>query len=77
MSDDFQPPSFVEGSLELRYENGEVCVYGTPDGLLRLADLCKQLADQAKPRRSKHIHLEDYQFLTIRSLPGTVAVFSQ
>jgi hypothetical protein len=68
----FIKPDFTENSLELRYENNEVCIYGTKDGLKRLSEMILQLID--KPKQG-HIHLEDYDLLTKKSLIGAVAIF--
>jgi hypothetical protein len=68
----FIPPSFGTGELELRYGDGEVAIYGTPQGLEKLAEFCLKLARSPK---ANHIHLEDYQVLTTESLQGAVAVF--
>jgi hypothetical protein len=68
----FIPPSFGTGELELRYGDGEVAIYGTPQGLEKLAEYCQKLARSPK---ADHVHLEDYQFLTKASLPGALAVF--
>jgi hypothetical protein len=71
----FIPPSFDTGQLELRYDDGEVVIYGTPEGLSRLSELCLKLARQSASKQTDHIHLEDYQFLTNASRPGVVGVF--
>ena len=68
----FMMPDFQERPLELRYENNEVCIYGTKDGLRKLADLIISLV---KTPGGTHIHLEDYELLTRDSLRGAVAVF--
>ncbi len=64
----FIPPSFDTGELEFHYEDGEVAIYGTPRGLLKLAEFCSQLAQVPESKKTKHVHLEDYQFLTRNSL---------
>lgn len=71
----FSEPLFAEKCLELRFEDGEVCIYGTKDGLRKLSDLCTQLAEQLKDKTSEHVHLQDFEILTPNSLPGVVAVF--
>jgi hypothetical protein len=68
----FVKPTFTEGSVELRYEDNEVCIYGTEDGLKKLAELIYALIE--KPKQG-HIHLEDYELLTKESLIGAVAIF--
>lgn len=70
----FVRPIFVGKCLELRYQEGEVCVYGTSEGLTRLSKLIMSLV--AKPRHG-HIHLEDYDVLTDASLTGVVAIFDE
>lgn len=70
----FIKPDFTKNSLELRCENSEVCIYGTKDGLKRLAEMILQLID--KPKQG-HIHLEDYDLLTKKSLNGAVAIFNE
>ncbi|MFH0856101.1 MAG: hypothetical protein V1869_06330 [Candidatus Omnitrophota bacterium] len=70
----FIKPDFIERHLELRYENNEVCIYGTQEGLKKLSELILKLADNPK---QGHIHLEDYQLLTDKSLIGVVAIFDK
>lgn len=68
----FTQPTFQDGEIELRVTQGEVCICGTPKGLVRLAELCAMLAAKAAPQ---HLHLEDRELLTSQSLRGTIAVF--
>jgi ABC-type histidine transport system ATPase subunit len=70
----FIKPNFKDKSLELRYENNEVCIYGTEEGLRKLSDLVLNLIE--KPKQG-HIHLEDYEILTDGSLIGAVAIFDK
>jgi ABC-type histidine transport system ATPase subunit len=70
----FVKPDFSKKSVELRFENNEVCVYGTKEGLQRLLRLINDLIDNPK---KGHIHLEDYELLTEKSLIGAVAVFDK
>lgn len=70
----FVKPDFTKKSLELRYENNELCIYGTEEGLKRLSDLILNLIN--KPKQS-HIHLEDYELLTDKSLIGAIAIFDK
>ncbi len=70
----FRRPDFRGRSLELRYENNEVCIYGTKAGLKRLSELITGLVN--KPQGT-HIHLEDYELLSRDSLNGAVAVFDE
>ncbi len=72
----FNIPHFTGKSLELRFENGEVCIYGTKDGLRTLSALCAQLADTSRDEMPEHIHLQDLEILTEDSMPGVVAVFN-
>ena len=67
-------PTFRNGDLELRCGEGEIIVYGTPNGLRRLAKLCNALSDLGKDKENEHIHLEDYELLTTESFRGTIAV---
>lgn len=70
----FVEPDFSNGELELRFENGEVCIYGTPEGLRRLAKYCLQLVE--KPAE-QHIHLGTLGFLTKNSAKGAIAIFEK
>ena len=78
MPNRFRPPDFSEAELELRFENDEVCIYGTPDGLRRMADLCQSLAER---QNQGHIHLDRDHFpdhvLTGESEIGAIAVFQK
>ena len=68
----FARPDFRERSVELRYENNEVCIYGTEHGLKKLSELITSLVNTPK---KAHIHLEDYELLTSESLNGAIALF--
>ena len=70
----FRKPNFRTMDLELRYENGVVCIYGTAEGLRRLAAFCQELIEN--PSES-HIHLENCLILTAESEKGAIAVFSK
>ncbi|WP_460168413.1 Imm32 family immunity protein [Thermostilla marina] len=72
MGNAFRIPDFRTGDLELRYENGVVCIYGTAEGLRQLAAFCQELS--SSPEMS-HIHLEDYPILTAHSEKGAIAIF--
>ncbi len=74
MSAKFRAPIFKDKCLELRYENAEICIYGTGKGLKKLSQLILRLVH--KPKRG-HIHLEDYDLLTDDSLTGAVAIFNE
>jgi len=74
VGDTFRKPDFRTRDLELRYENGVVCIYGTAEGLKRVAGFCQELIDS--PAMS-HIHLEDYPILTADSEKGAIAIFSK
>jgi hypothetical protein len=71
----FTPPTFETGDLELRCDEGEVMIYGTPHGLARLAELCMKLSQLPDVETTEHYHLEDYELLTTKSLRGALAVF--
>jgi len=71
---EFKNPNFQDKVLELRFENNEICIYGTKEGLQKLSDLILQLVE--KPSQG-HIHLEDYNVLTKDSLAGAVAIFEK
>lgn len=71
----FRHPDFRSGSLELRFDDNEVCIYGTKDGLMRFARICLDLAGKVATNGSDHAHLEDRDLLTSSSLRGVVAVF--
>ncbi len=70
----FQEPIFNEHGVELRCENGEVCIYATEQGLHDIINFCEKLIKKPK---IGHIHLEDYDILTANSLKGTIAIFSK
>ena len=73
----FIPADFTTGSLELRYDNEseEIIIYGTAEGMKRLAEICLGLADRLKKKTNDHTHLEDMDLLTSASIRGTVAAF--
>ena len=73
MSKAFQKPDFSTGDLELRFADGVVCIYGTENGLKRLASLCDSLI---KYPDQGHLHVEDYGILTRKSEKGAIAIFS-
>lgn len=64
---------FSTQSIELRYVEGEVCVYATEHGLCSIIAVCKKLIENHK---IGHVHLEDYDLLTPNSLKGVIAVFT-
>ena len=68
----FKFPDFKDCDLEFRYENDEICVYGTSDGLMWLAEKCRELAGKTA---TTHMHLEEYDRLTEASIKATIAVF--
>lgn len=72
----FAAPRFNPGELEIRYNSGEICLYGTPKGLRRLAELSLKLATKTDGSAEvDHCHLEDYDLLTQDSLRAVLAVF--
>jgi len=74
MTTDFRKPDFSSKDVELRYENGIICIYGTPHGLKKIAEFCKKLIDNPS---LGHIHLEDYGILTKESEQGVIAIFEK
>jgi ABC-type histidine transport system ATPase subunit len=72
MAKEFRKPDFSNAEIELRYENGIVCIYGTAKGLKKIADFCIELVGNPS---EGHIHLEDYQILTKASEKGAIAIF--
>lgn len=74
---EFVLPVFDNRCLELRHEDGEVCVYGNREGMKKLSELCLRLANMGPEQKTDHIHLEDYEILTPNSLRGTLAIFER
>jgi hypothetical protein len=78
MAKQFRSPDFTEAEIEIRFEDGEICIYGTPAGLRRIAGLCNSLADRGD---NGHIHLDRDHFpghvLTDASEVGAIAVFEK
>ncbi|MHC4574966.1 MAG: Imm32 family immunity protein [Planctomycetota bacterium] len=74
MSEKFRKPDFSKYNLELRFENNVGCIYGTAEGLKKIADLCHELIEN--PNQG-HIHLEDYAILTKESERGAIAIFDK
>ncbi|HPC95105.1 MAG TPA: hypothetical protein PLU87_09195 [Sedimentisphaerales bacterium] len=74
MASEFEKPDFEKKDLELRFENGVVCIYGTAYGLGKLAKWCAQLIE--RPNEG-HIHMEHYGLLTDKSLRGVIAIFAK
>lgn len=70
----FVHPDFSSGDIELRFENGEVCIYATDEGLGKLISFCEALKQK---RVTEHLHLEDYSVLTEASLNGVIGKFVQ
>lgn len=68
----FEMPNFENKHLELRFEDGEVCIYATTEGLEKIIEFCNILLEN--PSKG-HIHLEDYEILTDRSEKGVIALF--
>ena len=62
-----------EFPVELRFDDGVVCIYGTARGLRRIAEFCNRLVED--PNQG-HIHLEDQRILTDRSEKGAIAIFA-
>ena len=74
MGNTFKNPNFLLGTLELRFEENTVCIYGTQKGLKKLSDLCLDLIQS--PNQG-HIHLENEMDLTDNSLFGAIAIFDE
>lgn len=74
MAHDFRKPDFSKHTLELRYENNVVCIYGTAAGLSRLAELIMDLVEHPA---CGHTHLDPgaMRELTKESEAGAIAVF--
>jgi hypothetical protein len=70
----FHVPIFDSGDVELRFTDGEVCIYATPKGLTRLISVFSRLVDRSQ---TDHVHLVDYELLTASSLPGVIGVFPE
>ena len=70
----FMEPDFTKGDLELRFENGEVCIYGTPKGLEGLAKCCLSLVEEPA---QQHVHLGSLELLTNNSVKGSIAIFEK
>jgi hypothetical protein len=72
MSQKFENPIFKDGSIEFRFEDGEIAVYGTKEGFEKLIGLCQNLITDKAP---SHVHLEDHGLLTKSSTRATIAIF--
>jgi len=51
----FRPPDFNNSDLEFRYENGEICIYGTAKGLKAISDACLKLISSPD---EGHVHFD-------------------
>jgi hypothetical protein len=71
----FQKPKFDDRSLEVIVSSHGVSIYGTKQGIKKLAELCDTLARNLPEGSSIHLHIEDYELLTPTSLPLVVACF--
>ncbi len=69
----FENPDFSSGEIEVRYEDGEVCIYASASGLKDIISHCEALI---KEQPGEHIHLEDYEVLTTKSLRLVMERFS-
>ena len=74
MDSNFNQPDFHQHDIELRYVNGEICIYATENGLRNIISTCEKLIKDSKV---SHIHLEDYDMLTADSLKGVIAIFEK
>lgn len=71
----FRVPDFDRGELEFLVHDDEICIYGTPSGIVKLCELMQSLVQGSQGKSAEHIHLEDYELLTPESMNGVVAVF--
>lgn len=74
MDENFRKPDFSKKDLEVRFEDNVVCIYGTAEGLRKLAELCNNLVDE--PNQG-HIHLENLRLLTGNSEKCSIAIFEK
>ena len=74
MKNQFVPPDFAVGDIELRFQEDEICIYASDNGLKKLIEFCQMLLDN--PQKG-HLHLEDYKVLTSDSLRGVMATFKK
>ena len=72
MNKSFREPIFKSGNIELRFEKNVICIYGTKEGLIELANIIGTLVSNPG---AGHIHLEDCLILTKDSEKGAVAIF--
>ena len=70
----FRKPVFLNRQVELRFENGVVCIYGTKEGLKRIAETCMSLIEH--PGQG-HVHLRKGDLLTAESEEGAIAIFGR
>ena len=74
MDESFRKPDFSKKGLEVRFEDNVVCIYGTGEGLRKLAELCNGLVDDPN---EGHIHLENLNLLTGNSDKCAIAIFEK
>lgn len=74
MTKEFTSPDFSTGELELRFEDKVICIYGTKEGLKKLANIVLELIEN--PGQG-HVHLERemYGVLTEESNKVAIAIF--
>lgn len=67
-------PDFSEFDLELSIVDEEIRIFGNRRGIEKLSALCIELLNKSS---DEHVHLEDYQLLTEKSLKGVIALFQK
>ncbi len=72
MNQKFKEPEFKDGSIEFRFQDGEIALYGTREGFEKFIGLCQNLITRKAP---EHLHLEDREILTKNSTRATIAIF--
>lgn len=70
MIKEFSRPDFASGSIEFQSHGEEVCIYANDEGLRRLISMCSRLLEKGI---EDHVHLEDFELLTTKSLKGVIA----
>jgi hypothetical protein len=69
----FVEPKLDPDLIEFRYVDGEVSLYFNKEGLERLIEVMKGVADKSP----NHIHLQDYEILSPNSLPAVLGFFDK
>ena len=58
-------------TIEIRFENDEVVIQATKEGLHKIKEFCDKLLKKPK---IGHIHMEDYEVLTVSSVKATLVL---